>query len=435
MERVTRAPAPVDPRPRWGSDATAAAALALTIVVVWGVAKLLAIWGWVVATNEYGDTYYYFLTAQEVAASGGGIAAAFEEYPTPAGLMLLLPWQLGATDYEAYRSAVIAMTTIADGLFALLLGRRVGPIGVLAWVGVTMALGQLALLRFDLLPAVVAGAAVLLAMEGWRTLASALVALGTGLKLWPIVLAPLVLRRRMNRGPVVAFGATGLVLVGISLATGGWDRLLSPLRYQTERGLQIESVAATGPMHDWVADESYRVWYSTFHAFEVTGPSVAGWLGAAQAASALGAVGCLALLAWWFWMGARPEALAWVALALVGTFVVTSRALSPQYLLWLAAPAAVLLGLAMRGQPAPPASPALVTYALVLVLCALTTAVYPLYYDALLVRGSLTERALTLLTARNAGLVVLVVWSAACAAITSRGTRKSLGWRHGRRTL
>lgn len=249
MEGVTRATA-VDPRPRWGSDAMGAAALALTIVVVWGVAKLLAIWGWVVATGEYGDTYYYFLTAQEVAASGGGIAAAFGEYPTPAGLMLLLPWQLGATDYGAYRSAVIAMTTVADALFTLLLGRRLGPVAVLAWVATTSALGQLVLLRFDLLPAVVAGAAVLLAMEGRRALASVLVGLGTGLKLWPIVLFPLALRRQRNLAPVVALGATGLALVGVSLATGGWDRLLSPLRYQSDRGLQVEAVAATVPMHD-----------------------------------------------------------------------------------------------------------------------------------------------------------------------------------------
>lgn len=151
---------------------------------------------------------------------------------------------------------------------------------------------------------------------------------------------------------------------------------------------------------------------------------MAGWLGIAQAASVVGAVGCLALLAWWFWTGARPGAIAWLALALVGTFVVTSRALSPQYLVWLAAPAAVLLGMALRGGPdAPPATPALFTFSLVLVLCALTTAVYPVYYDALLARGPLTDRALMLLTGRNVGLVVLVAWSAACALLTSRPAR------------
>ncbi|HHU39162.1 MAG TPA: DUF2029 domain-containing protein [Propionibacterium sp.] len=417
-------PAPtVDRRPRWGSDASAAATLVLTLAVVWGVAKLLAVWGWVVAPSEYGDTYYYFLTAEELARAGGGIDDALREYPTPAGLLLLLPWELGATDHEKYRAAVIGLTTAADALFTLLLGRRLGPVGVLAWVALTAALGPLVLLRFDLLPAVVAGAAVLLAMEGRRVAASVLVGLGTGLKVWPIVLFPLTLRRRQNLAPTLALAVTGVALVAASLLAGGWDRLLSPLSYQRDRGLQIEAVPATIPMREWAGDPDFRVWFSTFHAFEVTGPSVGPWLTFAQVASIVGAVLCLALLAWWFHHGADPQAIAWLALVLVGTFVVTSRALSPQYLLWLAAPAAVLVGLALRDGPdAPPAAPALFTFALVLSLCGLTTGVYPVYYDALLVRGRLTDRALFLLTLRNVGLLVLVAWAAACALVTSRGT-------------
>ena len=65
-----------DRRPRWGADAPAAAALVLTLVVVWGAAKLLSVWAWVVVPAQYGDTYYYFLTAQELARTGGGVAGS-----------------------------------------------------------------------------------------------------------------------------------------------------------------------------------------------------------------------------------------------------------------------------------------------------------------------------------------------------------------------
>lgn len=421
-------PDPAVPRARspWGPDAAAAAPLVVTIAVVWVVAKLLTTWG-AVAQAEYGDTYYYLLTAQEAARSGQGLAATMREYPTPAAWLLLLPWHLGATDHVAYRGAIIALTTVADAVFTVLLGRRTGPLGVLAWVALTASLGVLGLLWLDLVPAVLAGAAVLLAMEGRRAAASVLVGLGTGLKAWPIVLFPLTLARRRNVAPVVAFGVTGAVLVLAGIVAGGWDRLISPLGYQRDRGLQIEALAALAPMHAWAGDDSYRVAYSTFKAYEVTGPTVAMWLAIAQAATVVGVLGCLALLGWWLWRGARPGAIGWLALVFVLTFMVASRALSPQYLLWLAAPVAVLVAIALRGGPdAPPAGPALLTFAFVLVVCALTTGLYPGAYDGLLGRGSGTDRALLLLTARNVGLLVLLAWCAACALGASGGKSRQL---------
>lgn len=405
-------------RPVWGPDAPTAAALVATVAVVWLAMKLISVWAWVIAPGQYGDTYYYFLSAQE-AARGGGIASALAEYPTPAGWLLLLPYQWGATGHESYRAAIVGMTSLADAAFAVALGRRLGPVPVLAWVLLTSSLGQLALLRFDMLPAVAAGAAVLMAMGGRRTAAAVLLALGTGLKLWPIVLVPLLLRRRRNRRPLLAFAATGAALVAASLAAGGPERLLSPLRYQNERGLQIEAVAATVPMHVWAGDDAYRVWFSGFHAYEVLGPAVEVWLHVARAASVVGALGCLVLLAWW-WHHRTPWAsVAWLALACVGAFIVTSRALSPQYLLWLAVPVAVLVGFAWLGGPdAPPLGPSLVTFAAALALCVLTTAVYPVYYAGVVARSPTTGVAVALLSARNIGLVAFVAWCAACAVVT-----------------
>lgn len=424
-----RVPHPVTTRPSWGPDAVTATAVAVAVMAVWVVAKLVAVWAWVAAPREYGDTYYYFMAAQQ-AAAGEGVAAVMREYPTPAGLLLMLPYELGATHHDSYRQAIIMMTSLADGAFALLLGRRLGPVPVLAWIAITSALGQLALLRFDMLPAAVAGAGVLLAMGGRGGTASALVGLGTGLKLWPLVLAPLTLRPGRLLRPVAALASVGAGLVALSVATGGLDRLVSPLGYQRDRGLQIEAVAATVPMLTWAEDESYRVWYSTFHAFEVVGPSVEYWLRIAEIASWAGIALCAVLLARWWWAGAPAAAIGWIAITFVGIFVVTSRALSPQYLLWIAAPAVVVLGYAWcaagrpDAEPAPRLIPALATVVGVLALCALTTAIYPVYYSGVTARGDTTERTLLMLLCRNAGLLALVASSAVCAFLSARSPTK-----------
>lgn len=423
--------------PTWGADASPAVLAVSAVAIGWLALKMVSIWAWVSLPGEYGDTYYYFLTAEATFRDGTGISAAFTEYPTPAGLLLLAPYALGFDDYMSYRSIVIVATSIADGAFAILLGRRAGPVGVLGWIALTTVLGQVALLRFDMLPAVAAGAAVLLAMQGAGRAASVLVALGTGLKLWPVVLAPLgVLAERGRRlRALVWFAATGAVLVAVSLLTGGWQRLLSPLGYQRDRGLQIEAVPATVPMAEWATQEGYRVWYSTFHAFEVTGPTVARWLGIAEAATLVAVAGCAVLLWVWWRGGCRREALGWVALTCVGAFIVTSRALSPQYLLWLAAPTAALLGLAWsRGGDAEAdehgsgaRGRATVTFLAVLVLCVLTTAIYPVSYGGLIGVGDRTSAAIAVLTVRNLGLVALLAWTAVLAWRTSRADAARVG--------
>ncbi|MBK8464171.1 MAG: hypothetical protein IPL36_14495 [Nigerium sp.] len=436
------------PSPRWGPEPASTATLVVGVATLWVVMKLVTVWAWVIGPGEYGDTYYYFLEAQK--ASGvGGVGQVMREYPTPAALLLLMPYALGADDYATYRFAIVAMTSLADAAFVVLLGRCLGPVPVLAWIAITTSLGQLGLLRFDMLPAVVAGSAVLLAMGGRRASASAFLALGAGLKLWPIVLVPLTLRAgrrgrpRCLARPLVALASAGAALVALSVAVGGVDRLLSPLDYQRDRGLQIEAVAATVPMLTWAHDEAYQVWYSTFHAFEVTGPSVDSWLRAAQTASWVGLAGCVVLLVLWWRAGTPESAIGWLAITLVGTFVVTSRALSPQYLLWLAAPAVVILGYAWCGASQPGSSPrrrdrgadeagfpplvaALVTVVGILVLSALTTAVYPVYYGGVTGRGDQTGRALWLLATRNVGLLALVVWSAACAYFCARPVTKMI---------
>ena len=403
----------------WGPDRPAAITAIALVALAWVVLKVLAGFAWVILPGEYGDTYYYLLRAQEAAASGTGVLSVFREYPTPAGLLLLLPWVLGADDPAQYRAAVIAMTTVADAAFTILLGRRTGPAGVFAWILCTTVLGQLVLLRFDVFPAVVAGAAVLFALQGQQRTAAVLVALGTGLKAWPVVLAPLTLGVRDRTRAAVAFVATGTALVVLSLLVADVGRLLSPLGYQRDRGLQIESVPATVPMVTWSTDTAYRVYYGSFAAYEVTGPGVPGWLRIADAAALVGLAVCALLLALWFWRGTPRGAIGYLALAFVATFVVTSRALSPQYLLWLAAPAVVMVGVAVHEGHRRDRGGVWATFGALVVLCLLTTAIYPTFYNGLWQRSDRTSAALGFLVWRNVGLLAFTAWVMVLAAWTT----------------
>ncbi len=403
--------------------AARAAATAGPALLLWALAKGVALVTHVVRPDAYSDTYYYFLQAER-AASGGGLAVLAPEYPTPAAMLLMLPWWLGAQDHAAYRLGFLALVVAVDAAFVLLLAVRTSPVGVVAWILLATVLGPLALLRLDLVVAALVGAAVLFMLEGRGTASAVLVAVATGVKAWPALLAgPAVGAARSRRRALLAFGGTGGVLVAASVVAAGWGRLWSPLGFQRDRGLQIESVAATGPMLERLDDPAFAVIWSPFNAYEITGPGTDALL-AGTSGAALGALVVFGvLLVRWFRVGGPPDAAAHLALFAVAAFMATSSALSPQYVLWLAAPASALLGHAWR-HPADAAGPAraTLTFAGVAVLVGLTALVYPVLYDDLLAG----DRALPVyvLAARNVALVAFTVW---CGVLSVVGAGNPAG--------
>ncbi len=392
----------------------------LGLAALWLALKVLSVFLWVLAPEEYGDTFYYFQSAEK-ALAGGGVGEMMREYPTPAVLLLLVPYALGGTDWGGYRDLFIVMVAVFDAAFTVLVARRAGWVAAISWISLTALAGPTVLLRFDLIPSVFAGAALLLALQGATVASAPLLALGVGFKLWPVVQSPTLLIEKTRRLPALAaFGATGLLLVMVSVLTGGWTRLVSPLGYQSERGLQIEAVAATVPMWSWLTDAAYRVEFSNFLAFEVFGPGVDGWIAIAGGAGAVSAVVVLGLVVWWFRRGTPPEAGGYLALLAVLAFMVTSKALSPQYLLWVAAPAAVLVGLAVTRPHEWSPGRATLTFLAVGVVMALTLAVYPVLYDGLWQHRDFSRLAVQALTLRNVLLLGLTVWVGWCAGTAIR---------------
>ena len=395
----------------------------LLLFGLWALAKynslLLHVW----QPNEYSDTYYYFLQAQHAATTGGGLAVMTPEYPTPAAALLMIPWWLGGTGpgYDSYRWNFLVLVVGIDAAFALLLALRAGAGGVLAWTFYETLAGRLALLRFDVVPAVLAATALLLIFEKRDAAASPFVVLGAAIKLWPALLLPLTWADRRGRRRALAVGvlSTAAVLVA-SIAAAGTARLTSPLTYQRDRGLQIESVAATGPLLARLTDPAVSIFWSTWNAYEFAGPGVTEALRLADVLFLAGGVALVALFVRWFARGADLDAVAYLALFAIVAFMVGSKALSPQYLLWLAAPAAVVLGRLDSLPTRLDAVAAALTASWVGVLVALTAYVYPLHYDDILNAAAL--RPVEVLAARNVLLVGFAVWTGVVAWRLSRNT-------------
>lgn len=404
-----------------------------------GVAWLLtrAAVVWLLCTRErsvVGDVEYYQRSLEGISAVG--VAHTLVEYPVPALGLLALPWGLlellgRADDYVA---VVAALALVTDAAYMVLLvhARRwsrhdhmrlgITPAEWL-WLLAVPAMGATTYARFDLTPGVLVGVAVLYAAHR-PAFAGMVAAVATGLKYWPVLVVPALAAPRDSRRKVLlAVAACGGLLALASLVAGGWARLFTPFTWQGDRGLQIESVAATPAMIGWaLGPEPWSSAYTQHNAWEIFGPGVWLLLQISRAAT-IGLAVLLGLLFLRAWRRLHdPEdpgatdAVVWICLTAVSGFVVTSKVFSPQYLLWLLPAAAA--GLLVVREAA--TWRRLLRWAAALLLAAaLTHPFFPLWYGPLLHHDGLTIPMVTLLALRNAIVLALFV---AAAREAWRGT-------------
>lgn len=310
------------------------------------LARLFLIYLLVNETGPLGDVRYY------LAGVYGDNPRDMTEYPQVGTWpSILLAWITG-DDYEAYAIGFTAMVLLADGAFLALLLRhhRSNPGAYSAgwfWVFFGTAAGHVFAWRLDLYPALlVAGAGALLATR--PRLASALLAWATATKLWPGVLAAGLVGRANSRDTwqrlAAFFGSLLALCLGVAAMTSV-DRVLSPLTYQGERGLQIESLAAT-----WFVYQAHRhpnVWtmgYAASKSYEISGPGV-------DTALAISTIATGAALVWivgvafvhflrGFW---SPHSTVVFFIAAILLLIATNKVFSPQYIVWLGPILAVAL--------------------------------------------------------------------------------------------
>lgn len=357
-------------------------------------------------------------------------------YPAGAVLPMLLPALVDAVGTQPYAVAwsvlVTALNASAVGVLLRWAPRAADPHAVVGtlddtvagaglrpdaargawwWIAFVLLLGPVAVGRLDAVVAPVVVVALTLALRH-PAVASVLLTAGAWIKVAPgALLLPLVLVvRRPWRTLVLPAAAVCVVVVGAVAAGGGLGHVTSFLTEQGERGLQLESVAATPWLLAGLTSPDVRVVLNdAITTWEIAGP------GTAAVAAGLGLVlpvalaAVTALLAWLRLRGGRDGAgldtaafLARGALLVAVTLILANKVGSPQFVGWLAGP--VVVGLARPG--AGGARSWRVPAALVLVVAALTQIVFPVAYDAI----TLQHAGPTLvLVVRNVLLVVLAV--------------------------
>ena len=384
------------------------------IVIGWLITRLLMLV--ILASFEsfvVGDVYYYHRKIN--ALFSAGLDRTLYEYPTPVVWILWLPYGASLGNRVGYLVAFIIFMLALDALFTYALWRSAGrrhDTAIDFWLIFVPLIGPLSYLRFDMLPAVLAGGALLAARhKPWVT--GALTGLGAAIKLWPALLIGAFMSYRADRRPAgIAFVVVGFGLALISLIFGGWLRLISPLTWQSDRGLQIESIWATPLMLARAVKPDYwTVDMSRYQAYEIFGSGVEAWVMISNIATLLGlALIILLTIRAFRYDGSTPVAIGFVIVAIVAIMTITNKTLSPQYLLWLGGPMAALL--AFRPQALPGEQPAINRMAgQLLILALLTQLVYPLLYDSYLgLQGHVMIIVASIVAAiRNLALVAFTV--------------------------
>lgn len=303
----------------------------LPLVIGWFATRL-----WVVLSGFsialYPDSEFLFSDVRLYDWWAGNIVDGFFpindpmwQYPPLAALVFLAGYLIAPNAVGFVFLALLA--DLAIMILLLVRGRELAnylPSAI--WLATPVIMGPILLGRFDVFPTLAAVVALLYASSG-KKFGSAL-AVGALLKVWPILLllaTPKEMLTRVLLWFALTFGV-GSLLLGI-----WWDESFSFISGQRSRGLQIESIGAL-PYQLWNAGPATVSSAFQFGAIEVVAPGTA----LISLVATLVGITLLGRLGYWRLFsrldGAQPADIALLALLLA---IVTSRVLSPQYLVWI----------------------------------------------------------------------------------------------------
>ena len=335
----------------------------------------------------------------------------FIEYP-PGSLPFFVPpaiFSEGPASYASYFASEMALILVASLVLTALSARTLGlpwPVTAVVFVAAAILLHPIAVTRYDGVVALtVAVTVALIARDRGGTVSSLALAgawaslgIGAAAKLVPALVGPPLALfaarlggwREFVRGSVIFAFVVALFFVPAALLGGGG--FLKSFAYHAERGLQVESVAASVLMKLGYAE---GIVYE-FGAFDVLGPGTGFW-----SSMSLPVTGALvvvtAAVMYREHLAGRfgPAAVPRYGAAFVLAFMIGSKVLSPQYLIWLLP----LIPLCAGGLWLLGAS------GLFLAACWTTSKIFPENYDRLL---SLDASAVNLLLERT--LILVLLW-------------------------
>ncbi|WP_439591468.1 glycosyltransferase 87 family protein [Microbacterium sp.] len=368
----------------------------------------VAVSGFVWPTQPMGDLSIAYQPWVNQALSGGGIPGIASDWVYPQ--LAIVPMIVAgswAQLFGGYEIAWAILVTLCDALaFALLIGAARSRGRVLAagfWLAFAAALGPVGMYRIDAITVPLAIAACLW-LVGRPALASALLAIGTWIKVWPaaLLLAAIIAVRRRVAVFAGAAVTTAVVLLGI-LALGGISHAFGFVGGQTGRGLQLEAPVSAYLLWRVVLGmpDSAVVYDQALNTMQVQGPG-AEVVSAVMTPllfvvlAAVAALGAVKAVRGASFVRLFPP----LALAVTLGFIVLNKVGSPQFQVWLIAPLVLALvisrrrwrGFAVGG----------------LAAALLTQFVYPLTYLGVM---SAEVGPVAILTTRNLLLVALFVWS------------------------
>ncbi len=353
------------------------------------------------------DMQYYFRLGNYMATGQLPYRSFGIEYP-PLALPLLLIPRLFTGLITVYRGIfafeMLAFDLVTLGFIAALSRKlRFSVWGSLGTATIALlAIGPIAVERFDLAPAAMTVAALYFftgRRYGWAWF---FVAIGGMMKFYPAALAPVFLlapvRARQWRPMWAGIGIAAAVVAVIAapcfwLGTGSF---ISTFTFHVDRGLQVESLYSSVLLLARNLHITSLQLISASGSINISSPLADRVASLSWVFIALAVLGVYALF--WRKLAKRPESTSVLnfSLAAIMAFTVTSKILSPQYVIWIY-PLVPLLAGRWRGA----------LWGLFLLICTLTYFIFPVRYNEF-VSGRTPE--VIVLLGRNLLLVTMMLW-------------------------
>jgi uncharacterized membrane protein len=265
-----------------------------------------------------------------------------------------------------------------------------------------LAVGPIIIQTFDIIPAVMTLAAIYLFWLGKHNASWAVLALGTLIKIYPIVIAPIFLliyfknrQFKQIRDGAVTFLAVCVITI-LPFIILGSGSILNLVSYHSQRGVQIESTySAIVLVLAKLGFTTVRAEYS-FGSLNIVNPTAT----VLANVSTYIMVVSLLIIYWFIYRQVKPgksqfTRLGAYALLTLATTMATSKILSPQYFVWLIPIFPLICG---RWR-----TPIL---AIFILIGGLTYDIFPLHYPEL---QNFQATAVAILVARDILLVLLAV--------------------------
>lgn len=318
------------------------------------------------------------------------------QYPPGAALVILAPGLLPWSYLTSFFVLCGVFDTLAIGML-LRSGLRRGRSLAGAWIWVigVPLLGPTVYCRYDILVTAMAVTGLLVVLRR-PVLGGILLGVGGLMKLWPLLgLAGTPRGRRTRRSWTAAVGAVATLSF---LLAAGMNGAFQFLTFQADRGIEVESLGAL-PMH---FAKLFGAWHGSvtmnYGSVEFLGP----WVPVISKLAMGATVAGFAWLLYWRLRARRwqPSTTYDAALATLLIFTVTSRVISPQYMVWLVGLAAVCL--TVRGTSQRPVA------VMILVATVLTTLEFPMNFGQVV---NSMPWGVTILASRNLTLLAATILS------------------------